>query len=140
MITSVDSNILVALWDAENALNLKAKRALESAHAAGNLIVAAPVYAELLAYPGRTEEFLDSFFAETRIAIDWNLSESIWRSAGLAYQSYAARRRKQSGSEPRRIQADFLIGAHALKNGYRLLTLDERLYAAAFPRLAITIV
>jgi predicted nucleic acid-binding protein len=138
MITSVDSNILVALWNSENALNLTAKRALASARAAGNLIVAAPVYAELLAYPSRTEEFLDSFFAETRIEIDWDLNESIWRSAGLAYQSYAARRRKQRGSEPRRIQADFLIGAHALENGYRLLTLDERLYEAAFPRLAIT--
>ena len=140
MITSVDSNIFVALWDADNSLNLMAKRALESAHAGGKLIIAAPVYAELLAYPGRTEEFIDSFFSETRIAIDWDLSESIWRSAGLAYQAYAARRRKQSRSEPRRIQADFLIGAHALENGCRLLTLDERLYAAAFPRLAITII
>jgi predicted nucleic acid-binding protein len=92
----------------------------------------------LLAYRGRTEEFLDSFFAETGIAIDWDLSEAIWRSAGLAYQSYAARRRKQRGSEPRRIQADFLIGAHALENGYRLLTFDDRLYRAAFPRLSIT--
>jgi predicted nucleic acid-binding protein len=140
MTTAVDSNILVALWDTENAVNLTAKPALESAHAAGNLVVAAPVYAELLAYPGRTEGFLDTFFAETGIEIDWDLSESIWRSAGLAFQSYAARRKKQRGSEPRRIQADFLIGAHALENGYDLLTLDERLYAAAFPRLPIRII
>jgi predicted nucleic acid-binding protein len=138
MTTALDSNILVALWDAENALNSKAKHALESAHAGGNLFVAAPVYAELLAYPGRSEEFLDRFFAETQITIDWDLNESIWRSAGLAFRYYAARRRKQRGREPRRIQADFLIGAHALENGYRLLTLDERLCAAAFPRLAIT--
>jgi predicted nucleic acid-binding protein len=138
MTTALDSNILVALWDTENALNLKAKSALEAARAAGNLVLAAPVYSELLAYPGRTEEFLDSFFAETGIKVDWELNESIWRSAGLAFQSYAARRRKQRGSEPRRIQADFLIGAHALENGYRLLTFDDRLYRAAFPRLAIT--
>jgi predicted nucleic acid-binding protein len=138
MITSVDSNIFVALWDTENALNLRAKPALRAARAAGNLLVAAPVYAELLAYPGRTEEFLNIFFSETAITIDWELSESIWRSAGRAYQSYAGRRRKQRNSEPRRIQADFLIGAHAIENGYRLLTLDDRLYRAAFPRLAIT--
>jgi predicted nucleic acid-binding protein len=138
MITAVDSNVLIALWDVKNALNLIAKPALDSAHAAGTLIISAPVYAELLAYPGRNEEFLDIFFAETGIAVDWNLDESIWRSAGLTYQSYAARRRKQRSTEPRRIQADFLIGAHALENGYRLLTLDDRLYRAAFPRLAIT--
>ena len=137
MITALDSNMLIALWDIENTLNLKAKAALESARAAGNLVLAAPVYAELLAFPGRTEEFLDSFFAETRIAIDWDLGQSVWRSAGVAYQSYAARRRRQSRSEPRRIQADFLIGAHALENGYRLLTFDDRLYRAAFPRLVI---
>jgi predicted nucleic acid-binding protein len=115
-----------------------AKPALESARAAGNLVIAAPVYAELLIHPGRNEEFLDIFFAETGIAVEWNMDESIWRSAGLAYQSYAVRRRKQRSSEPRRIQADFLIGAHALENKYRLLTLDDRLYRAAFPRLGIT--
>jgi predicted nucleic acid-binding protein len=138
MITALDSNILVALWDPDHIMTSTAKLALKSARAAGNLVIAAPVYAELLAYPGRFEEFLDVFFAEAGIAVDWNLDESIWRSAGLAYQSYAARRRKQRSSEPRRIQADFLIGAHALENGYRLLTLDDRLYRAAFPRLAIT--
>jgi predicted nucleic acid-binding protein len=140
MTTAIDSNILVALWEADHALTSAAKSALKSARSFGNLIVAAPVYAELLAGAGRTEEFLDSFFAETRIEIDWNIRESIWREAGLAFQSYAARRRKQRGCEPRRIQADFLIGAHALENGHRLLTLDERLYAVAFPRLAITII
>ncbi len=138
MITAIDSNVLVALWDTNNSLNLMAEPAMESARSAGSLIVAAPVFAELLAGPGRTEEFLDSFFAETGIAIDWDMSESIWRSTGLAYQSYAARRRKQQNSEPRRIQADFLIGAHAYENGYRLLTLDGRFYRSTFPRLAIT--
>jgi predicted nucleic acid-binding protein len=138
MTTALDSNVLVALWDPDHTQTSSAKAALKSARAAGSLIIAAPVYAELLAYPGRTEEFLDFFFSDTGIVIDWNMSESIWRSAGLAFQSYAARRRKQRGSEPRRIQADFLIGAHALENGYRLLTFDDRLYRAAFPRLAIT--
>lgn len=140
MITALDSNILVALWEADQTLSSAANLALKSARTAGNLIISAPVYAELLAGAGRTEKFLDSFFADTGIAIDWDLDESIWRSAGLAYQSYATRRRKQRGSEPRRIQGDFLIGAHALEHGYDLLTLDERLYAAAFPRLPIRII
>jgi len=30
-----------------------------------------------------------------------------------------------------------MIGAHAETRGYRLLTLDERVYQAAFPKLVI---
>jgi hypothetical protein len=30
-----------------------------------------------------------------------------------------------------------MVGAHALTSGYRLLTLDERLYRAAFPGLTV---
>ena len=33
--------------------------------------------------------------------------------------------------------ADFLIGAHAQVRAYRLLTMDERIYKAAFPTLKI---
>ena len=40
-------------------------------------------------------------------------------------------------AQPRRILADFLIGAHALQNGYGLLTLDERFFHAAFPHLSL---
>jgi len=39
--------------------------------------------------------------------------------------------------EPRRILADFLIGAHATVNGYKLLTMDAGVYRAGFPRLAV---
>jgi predicted nucleic acid-binding protein len=91
----------------------------------GNLAVAAPVFAELSTAPGRTEKFVSAFLEETGIAIDWDLGEPAWRSAGRAFQSYAERRRKQRDSGTRRILADFLIGAHALTRGYHLLTLDE---------------
>jgi predicted nucleic acid-binding protein len=37
----------------------------------------------------------------------------------------------------RRILADFLIGAYAAVHRYRLLTLDQRLYRAAFPKREI---
>jgi len=35
------------------------------------------------------------------------------------------------------VLADFLIGAHAQMRGYRLLSLDERVYRAAFPELKV---
>jgi predicted nucleic acid-binding protein len=137
MTTAVDTNVVIALWDEEPALSLAAQTALEKAFSRGNLVVAAPVFAELIAAPGRTETFVSSFLDETGIAIDWDFGEPVWRSAGRAFQSYADRRRKQRDSGARRILADFLIGAHALTRGYRLLTLDERLYRAAFPGLTI---
>ncbi len=137
MSTAIDSNVLVAFWDSDDALNSLARSALNAAWSRGTLVVAAPVYAELLAFPGRTEAFLDSFFSETNISVDWEIDQTIWRTAGRVFQSYAARRRKQRDSGPRRILADFLIGAHALRRSHRLLTLDSGLYKAAFPRLTV---
>ena len=137
MISAVDSNILVSLWDSENTLHLPAQAVLDEALQRGNLVIAAPVYAELLSFPRRTEAFLDYFLTETGIRVDWELKESDWRAAGRAFQACAARREKQREAGPRRILTDFLIGAHALRRGYRLLTLDDRLYRAAFPGLAI---
>jgi len=140
MTSAVDSNIFIALWDVDNALHLQAQSILDESLRHGNLVVAAPVYAELLSFPKRTEVFLDYFLKETGINVDWEMKESDWRTAGRAFQRYAARRRKHGDAGPRRILTDFLIGAHALRRGYRLLTLDDRLYRAAFPRLAIVVV
>ena len=137
MTTAIDTNILVALWNEDDTLNTLARLALDAALGRGGLVIAAPVFAELLAAPSRNEAFLDSFCKETGISVDWNLDEAVWRAAGKAFQHFVARRRKQRDSGPRRILADFLIGAHALQNGFRLLTLDNHIYSAAFPRLAI---
>lgn len=94
MTTAVDTNVIVALWDKDRTLNLAAQIALDSAFSRGPLAIAAPVFAELMAASGRTESFVNSFLEETGIAIEWDLGESIWRSAGRAFQAYAERRRK----------------------------------------------
>ena len=140
MTTAVDTNIIVALWDRDDTLSRAAQEALDSALGRGLLIVAGPVFAELLAFPSRSEAFLDSFFKDTGIRVDWNLAETVWRAAGRSFRAYAARRRKHRDSGPRRILADFLIGAHAVQNGYQLLTLDDRFYRLAFPDLRLIVV
>jgi predicted nucleic acid-binding protein len=137
MTTAIDTNVFVALWDVDPAAISAARTALETAFQRGNLTVAAPVFAELIAAVGRSENFVDTFFADTGIVIDWDMDEAIWRSAGRAFQAYAERRRKHRGPGARRILADFLIGAHAAVHDYRLLTLDVHLYRAAFPTLKI---
>lgn len=137
MTTAIDTNAIIALWDNDRALSAAAESVLDGAFHRGALVVAAPVFSELIAAPGRTEAFVSSFLEKTGIRVDWELGEAVWRSAGRAFQAYAERRRRQRDTGPRRILADFLIGAHAALNGFRLLTLDDRLYRAAFPKLLV---
>jgi predicted nucleic acid-binding protein len=137
MTTSVDTNVIVALWDRDPSVSHAAQKALDAALERGSLVLSAPVFAKLLAAPGRTEAFLNTFCSETGIRVEFDMDEEIWRLAGRAFQMYAAQRRKQRDPGPRRILADFLIGAHASHRGYRLLTLDNRLYQSAFSSLTI---
>ena len=137
MTTAIDTNVIVALWDEEDALHRAARAGLESALGAGNLVIAGAVYAELRAGPGRSEPFVDQFCEDAHINVEWELGEKVWRAAGAAFQGYAARRREPGPKQARRILADFVIGAHALVSGYKLLTMDARLYRASFPKLEV---
>jgi predicted nucleic acid-binding protein len=137
MTTAIDTNVFVALWDRDPKLNTEAQSALDAALGRGGLIISAPVFAELMACPGRDQAFLDTFFQDAGIVVDWNLDEGIWRMAGRTFQAYAARRKRQGDKGPRRILADFVIGAHAVQKDCSLLTLDERLYQTAYPSLKI---
>jgi predicted nucleic acid-binding protein len=137
MSTALDTNVVVALLSRDHDLNLTAQKALDAAQSMGGLLISAPVFSELLAFPPRNEEFVDYFLRETRIQVDWDLTEAAWRAAGLAFRGNAERRRRQGDVGVRRILADFLIGAHAFTCGHALLTLDSSLYRSAFPRLKI---
>lgn len=137
MTTAVDTNIIVGLWNPDPALNVIVQKALDKAQALGAVVASGPVFAELMAAPGRTETFLNHFFENTGIRVEFDLDEAIWRLAGSAFQAYAMRRRKQRDPGARRILADFLIGAHAFHRGYSLLTLDDHLYHSAFPNLHV---
>ena len=137
MTTAIDTNVVTALWNNDDALNMRAQAALDGVFGRGKLVVSGVVYAELLAAPARTEEFVDGFLHAAAIDIEWEINERLLRTAGLAFRGYAQRRRKRAGTEPRGILADFLVGAHAMLNNYKLLTLDTGMYRAAFPRLEL---
>lgn len=137
MTTSIDSNVIAALWSRDDATNVDAVKMLSLARKQGNLVVVGPVYSELMAGPLREEAALDAFFTETGIAVDWKIGEDVWREAGKAFRGYALRRVSSGAKLPRRILADFMIGAHAMLGGYTLLTIDGGIYSAAFPKLKI---
>jgi predicted nucleic acid-binding protein len=137
MTTAIDTNVLIALWRADDEMGLAAQNALTSGRALGGLSICAPVYAELLAFPTRQASFVESFLKDTAIYIDWEFTRDDWRDAGRAYQGFVARRKSRSTSQPRRILADFLIGAHAARRSHAFLTFDTSIYRSAFPTLKV---
>ncbi len=140
MITALDTNILVALWRGTGAVAQAVEASMERAQHQGGLVIAQPVYAEIIAAPDRDPGLIETFLDRTGIEIDWALEPTVWRIAALAFRDYAHRRRAQTGDPgPRRILADFVIGAHALHAGASLMTLDRRLYRAAFPALNLAV-
>jgi len=137
--TALDTNVLAALNSQNAAARAAAQASLTKVSTQGSLCVCGPVFAEMLGIPGRDEQSLRQLLASLGIFIEWNLEESDWITAGLAYQGYVGRRRASGGGLPRLLLTDFLIGAHAAVRGYALLTLDKRLYDAAYPGLRVAI-
>lgn len=134
MTTALDSNVLIAFWNEDDELNLEACKALECAAEAGELVISPPVYVEIRSIRDRDEAKIEYFLEKTEIRVDWRLEERIWREAARASHEYV-KRRKEIMLSPRRITADFVIGAHAMVRDYPLLTLDKRTFRAAFPSL-----
>lgn len=136
MRTAIDTNVLSALWSKESSASDIA-RILGNAKAEGGLVVSAPVYAELLAYPKAAESFVNNFLADTGIAVDFEFEKTIWVAAGRRFARYAKRRRKSAREGPKRLLADFIIGSHALARADRFMTLDPQRYARDFPDLKL---
>lgn len=137
MTISIDANVIVALWKKDNESNAAASAMLNAAQQQGSLVICGPVYAELVANLQQNPQSLSAFLDDCRIAVEWRFDEEDWREAGRAYGGYAQRRRKNGDGLPRRILADFMVGADALMRGHSLLTTDSGRYAAAFPKLKL---
>lgn len=136
IVTAIDTNIVVGVLEGEEALAEHLAIVLDRLAEDGPLFIAPVVYAELLAAPSRSPAIVEAFLLETPVRVDWALNAEIWRSAGLAYRAYGRQRRTDGdGLAPRRILADFIIGAHALQRGATLLTWDDVIYQTYFPGL-----
>ncbi|HEX4425057.1 MAG TPA: type II toxin-antitoxin system VapC family toxin [Terriglobales bacterium] len=136
MRTAIDTNILSGLWS-DGPVASRMARQLADAHARGAVVICGPVYAELLAHPSASQDFIDDFISETGVFIDWDLGEDIWRQAGKSFAAYARRRRSSQGGTSKRMLVDFVVASHALLRADRLMTLDTGWYEPDFPRLRI---
>ncbi|HZL26154.1 MAG TPA: PIN domain-containing protein, partial [Acidobacteriaceae bacterium] len=129
MMTWIDTNVMVALWEADHALQALAVRELIEASRTGAIAISGCVYAEFVAGPKRPPGVVWAFLHEAEIDVAWDVGEDVWRLAAERFSQYPERRRMDRG-EPKRFLADFLIGAQATVRGGRLLTFDRRIYAA----------
>jgi predicted nucleic acid-binding protein len=135
---AVDTNVLVALLAADPTRAQRTRTTLDAASAREGLVTSPVVYAELLGYPRRGLEDVESLMSETRIVVAWDFGPTIWRRAGQAYAEYVLRRQRLRGGQPRRILTDFLVGAHALQVG-ALITYDADFYRTNFPELRLVV-
>jgi predicted nucleic acid-binding protein len=136
MRTALDTNVVSAVWSNESNATAVAKW-LGTARHDGAVLISGIVYCELLAYPNATEAYVNTFCAETGITVDLQLQDAAWVEAGQRFANYAGRRRKSKTQSPKRLLADFLVGAHALIQADRLMTLDESRYQQDFPELVL---
>jgi predicted nucleic acid-binding protein len=134
--TALDTNVLPAVWLREARAEELAER-IWQAKAEGTIVVSGIVYSELLANPRTTEDFVNGFLEDAGVMVDSHLPHAGWVEAGRRFGQYGRRRKASGGGEPKRMLADFIVGAHALLQADRLMTLDAERYRVDFPELKI---
>ncbi len=93
------------------------------------------VFSEALCIPEMTLPALHLFLEDFGIEVDWLIPEQVWIEAGLARAMHL--RYRADSNSPKRLIADFVIGAHALVRGFGLCTFDPKGFRTAFPKLAL---
>ena len=130
MSTLVDSNVLIDVIDLSLYWQEWSSSWLSQAAESGPVIVNQIVLAETGEVFGQPRAF-DPFASLARLSRESIPWEACYE-AGRAQVEYRGR-----GGQRERMLPDFLVGAHAVDKGYRLLTRDARRYRTYFPTLQI---
>lgn len=120
--------MIISLLDAADTRHDDALKAIAQYQAEG-FVVSPVVYAELCA--GRQWSVYQRWLEHVQMQVVWPMPPEVWDLAGERSAQYTAQRR--SGQAPRRVLADFLIGAHAEYHGLDLLSFDKTVYGRVFP-------
>lgn len=130
MITAVDSSVLLDVLLDDPRHRPASLEALRRAREDGRMVACPVVWAEVYATASRTPD-LGARLSSAGIAFD-PFDEPCARKAGELWAAYRA-----AGGKRSRLVPDFLVGAHALIRGARLLTRDRGFYRAYFKGLAL---
>jgi predicted nucleic acid-binding protein len=132
MRTAIDSSVILDVLIADPAHAQSSETALRRAAQEGALVLGECVLAEItpaFRSPAEVIEFL----------ADWNVEflPSTRESAVLAGEMFQTYLRRRAKSGPRRLVADFLIGAHAKLLADRLLARDRGYFRDYFKGLSL---
>lgn len=130
MITAVDSSVLLDVLLDDPGHRSASLAALRAARAEGPLVACPVVWAEVFA-AAHAAPALGARLSAAGISFD-PFDEPCARKAGELWASYRA-----FGGRRGRLIPDFLVGAHALTRGARLLTRDRGFYRVYFEGLAV---
>ena len=127
--TLVDSNVLIDVIEILSPWAEWSKSKIAAAADEGPVVINQIIFAETAL------RFEDPKAAEAAVFTRLSRDSIPWVAAFRAGQAH--RRYRALGGRRERTLPDFLIGAHALVKGYRLLTRDPRRYRGYFPDVEI---
>jgi predicted nucleic acid-binding protein len=129
-VTLVDTNVLLDLVTKDPVWAAWSLARLEEAALMGPVLINDVSYAEASIRYDRIEDF-DAMLSNALIEVVRTPRRALFM-AGKAFRQYRAAGGTRTGALP-----DFFIGAHAVAEGWPLLTRDVRRYHGYFPTLAL---
>ena len=134
MITAIDTSVLLDILLPDPTFGPASRERVRTASRQGALLICEVVYAELAGF-FPTHEALEAFLQDTGIQLKPSEPQTLWEG-GLLWRRFCVDRPRHAALA-RRILADFLIGAHAMRQAERLLTRDQDFYHTVFRGLRL---